>query len=123
MVTLMILTTGIVMIYKVFLLSLDRQRYLLHRLYANNILDRRIAEVQHSLKAKGVTTLEQKEVVENAVLHNKEIPFTTAVAFQNVADLENLYQMNIGISWLERGHVMHLARSVYICGDTTYDSP
>ena len=114
MVTVMILATGIVMIYKVFLSSLDHQRYLIHRLYANNVLDQKIEEMQRLFKEKGEESLQQIETVENVFLRNKEIAFTTIVLFENVPGLKNILQMDVGVSWPERGRPIHLARSVYI---------
>jgi prepilin-type N-terminal cleavage/methylation domain-containing protein len=113
MVTAAILSTGIVVIYKAFLFSLDRQRYLVHRLYANNLLDQKIAEVQRLFQDKGEASLDPGEAVENISVDNRKIPMTIQTLFQKMP-VENLLQMDIGVSWLERGHPARLSRSVYI---------
>lgn len=114
MVTVVILSTGIVMIYKAFLLSLDHQRYMIHRLYANNLLDQKIEGIQRLFQDKGAASLKPGETVENISISHKAIPFAINTLFKNVSDMEDFLQMDIGISWLERGRPIRLTRSVYI---------
>ena len=115
MVTIMILATGIVMIYKTFLTSLDQQTYLLHRLYANNLLDQRIAELQHLFEEQGKTSLEKKgTIIEEVSIHNKIVPFEVQAFFTDVLDLEDILQLDIGIFWSEHGRPVRLTRSIYI---------
>jgi prepilin-type N-terminal cleavage/methylation domain-containing protein len=116
MVTVAILAIGLVMIYKAFLLSLDHQNYLIHRLYANVLMDQKIGETRFFLQEKGAVALEKekKEKVEHVVINNRDIPFTIARFFQKVPGIENFLQMDIGISWFEHGRPIHLTRSLYI---------
>ena len=114
MVTIMILSTGIVMIYKTFLISLDQQNYLLHRLYANNLLDLEITQLQHVFQEKGRSSLKDNEMTKNAVIHNKTLAFAIKTFFQDIPELEGTLQMDIGIFWLERGRTVRLTRSVYL---------
>ena len=114
MVTIAILSTGIVMIYKSFLVSMDQQSYLLHRLYANNLLDSEITQLERIFREKGKLALKDDERMKNVVIHNKDIPFTVKTFFQEIPGLEDLLQMDIGILWLERGKTVRLSRSVYL---------
>ena len=58
MVTLIILTSGITMIFKSFLISLDRINYLTTRMYASVQIDNRISEIQKMLRAYKVLPFE-----------------------------------------------------------------
>src|SRR5262245_8551690 len=77
MITIVVLSTGIVAIYKTFLLCLDHQRYLTHRLYASNLIDRRTAQLQALFREKGDAFQNQSKVPldENGFLFNQEVPF------------------------------------------------
>jgi len=114
MVTLMILATGVVMIYKTFLMSLDRQTYLFHRLYANNLLDQKIAEAQQLFQETGRSGLEKINLSESVSIRNQVFPFEIKAFVENILDLENVLQLDIGIFWSEHGRSVRLTRSVYI---------
>ena len=117
MVTVVILATGLTMIYRGFLLSLDHQRYMVRRLHADSVLDEKIKEVKYLFQEKGeaaLMKLAEEPAVEHVVINNKDVLFTIITLFQNDPKVENFLQMDIGISWLERGHPIRLSRSVYI---------
>jgi len=113
MVTITILATGIVMIYKTFLISLDQQSYLTHRLYANNLLDQKIVELGILFQEKGEAAL-QKGSFKDMMIHNKKIPFEIKTAFESVVNLPDLLQVNMGVYWSEHGRPVRLTRSIYI---------
>ena len=113
MVTIVILTTGIFMIYKIFLSSLDQQSYLTHRFYASNLLDKKIFEAQRLFQEKG-TFLPKEGLGEDVFIDNKKLAFEIKTLFQEIPGLEDLLQLDIGVFWLERGRPVRLTRSVYI---------
>lgn len=114
MVTITILSTGIVMIYKAFLISLDQQNYLVHRLYANNLLDQKIAELGRLFQERGKDALKKEGLVEDVVIHNKQVPFEIKTFFEDFADLPDLLELNVGVFWSEHGRPVRLTRVAYI---------
>ena len=116
MVAIMILTTGIVAIYKTFLLSLDQQNYLTHRLYASNLLDKKIFEMERLFQEKGIAALKE-DLTENVVVDNKNLVFQVKTFFRaplEIPDLEDVLQIDIGVFWPEHGRVVRLTRAAYV---------
>ena len=108
-----ILATGLVAIYKSYLLCLDQQTYLIHRIYANNLLDKKIFETERLYQEKGESAIKE-EMTEPMVIHNKNLIFEVKAFIQEVRDLEDILQLDIGVFWPEGGRLVRLTKSVYI---------
>ena len=109
-----ILATGMVAIYKVLLLSLDYQDYLMQRLYANTLIDYKIESIQQDFQETGPAALALKGETEEAVLNNKHIAFQFSYDFKNLGDLKKIFQLDVVLSWADHGRSFHLARSAYV---------
>ena len=109
-----ILATGMVSIYKVLLLSLDYQDYLMQRLYANTLIDYKIESIQQDFQETGPMALALKGETEEAVLNNKHIAFQFSYDFKNLGELKKILQLDVALSWADHGRSFHLARSAYV---------
>ncbi len=114
MVTVAILATGVVMIYKALLLSLDHQSRLTHRLYAMNLLDHKMTSVQRGYQESGTIPLGTSEEIHRVMLNNRPMAFQFTMNFSDMGDLEDIFQLDLILSWRERGRASHLSRSAYV---------
>jgi len=112
-VTLIILSLGIVGIFRTFIFSLDRMRYLTNRLYASMILDNHVITIERMLRAYKAlpTDLEPWEGLDTGL---KERNYRQKMNISQVDDLNDIFQLDLSISWMEGGHEVRLQRSSYI---------
>ncbi len=113
MVTLLILSFGLVMIFKTFLTSLQQTEHLTKRLYASTLLDDRISVIERGLRAYQTLPfdLHYKEVVN---MGTKEIEFKQKMDIREVEDFVDVFQLDITLQWEEEGRMRELSRSAYI---------
>ncbi len=114
MVTLTILSVGLLAIYKSFFISLNYTRHLNYRLYAINLLDEKIQTIEKDFidtKALPSVTSHEMTTVE---VDNKPIDYEYNINFQSVDGAQDLFELVVKISWLEQDKLITLTRSVYI---------
>ena len=119
MVTLTILSAGLTMIYKTLIASLDRMNYLTNRLYADNLIDNRIAVIERMLRSYKALPFEvaQKEAVN---IGRKELEFKQETLITEVENFLDVFQLDLTVGWQERDHQVSLKRSAYIAD---FESP
>lgn len=117
MVTVVILSSGIVFIYKALLSSLHYQEYLTHRLYAMNMLTNRLAELQQlSRDKKGLSPSDDAQTKE-IWLDHKKIEFTTFTRIRPVGGQEDVFQVDVELSWVENDRTVRLPKSILLVQD------
>lgn len=113
MVTITILSAGIVGLYKILLSSLDRMDYLTHRIYATILLDNKISRIERMLRVyKALPVNLPRE--EKADVGSRLLTFQQEVNISEVEDLLEVFRVDIGLTWSEGGRSIHLGRSAYI---------
>ncbi len=118
MVTVAILSFGIVLIYKTFFISLDYMNHLTSRLYASNLLNNKIVSLQQQFADSKQIPFGFGQEVESVKLERKSLDFSFITNFKNVEGLENIYQLDVTLSWLENNRPKQLSRSAYISSDS-----
>ena len=113
MVTLVILSLGIVAIYRVFITSLDQITHLNSRLYANILLEDRAATIERTLRAYQALPfeLEPQEVVDVGV---KSIHLEPEYSIAEVMDFSDIYKIHVAYVWTEGGRKVRLSREALI---------
>ncbi len=114
LVTVTILATGMVMIYKAMLLSLDYQDYLTQRLYGANLLENKIAVIQRDFQYEKTMSFSSKGEFQGAVLNNKRMAYQFSYVLSNIGTLKNLFQLDVILSWMDHGRSFSLTKSIYI---------
>ncbi len=114
MATVVVLTSGIVFIYKAFFISLDYINHMTYRIYAVNLLNNRIATLERDLESENVLPVGNKEDIEKVTLGHKTVDFRYDRTFRNVEKLSNIYELTLGLSWREGSRDIRLSRSLYI---------
>ena len=116
MVTMVVMSLGVVMIYKAFFTSLNFINHVTYRLVALSLLDKRIADTEWLLKSQGVISLTQGARTESVVIHNKPVDFHFQTDFRNVGMLKGVYELELSLSWREGERDITVSRAVYIAG-------
>lgn len=114
MVTVVILGTGIVLIYQGLLKALDYQKHMLYRAYALNLLEHKTASLQYAFQNDVKVPVFADEPAGNIVLNNNQVSFSFSADYEPLASLANIYAVDMMLSWTERGRDFSIKRSVYV---------
>lgn len=113
MVTLAVLSVGIIMIYRSFLISLDQINYLTRRVYATVTLDNLISELERTLKVSKALPIGFDDTLE-VDLGDKKLEFNQQINIAQNEELKNLFKVECVLSWKERNRPITLSRPAYI---------
>lgn len=114
MVALIILSTGIVVILKVFIVSLDQLSYLGNRVYATIALDNKMIRMSRELSTYNALAIHPLEESESIDTGPKNVEYKEQLNISEVSNFSDLFLLDSTISWNEKGRRMQLARSVYL---------
>lgn len=114
MVTLVILSSGIVFIYKTFFLCADYLSRLSLRLQAVELLDEKIDTMARLLKEKGGMAFSPGDASVVRTVQNKSVTFQYVVDVAQVPGFEDVWRCDVGISWPETGRQSQLSRSAIL---------
>jgi prepilin-type N-terminal cleavage/methylation domain-containing protein len=113
MVTLVILSVGIVGIFKSYLISLDRITFLTSRIYAGNIIDNRLSKIERMLRIYQTLPLTFNDTIKVNVGH-KNILYYPEVKIKSVKEFTDVFQIDFSLKWTEAGKERFLSRSMFI---------
>ncbi|MBU4333912.1 MAG: prepilin-type N-terminal cleavage/methylation domain-containing protein [Candidatus Omnitrophica bacterium] len=113
MVALAVLSLGIVIIFKGFIVSLDRLSYLTNRLYATTLLDNRITAIERMLRVYETLPFDLNRK-ENINVGAKEIEFRQRMSISEVDDFADVFELDLSLLWDSGEKEMILSRSAYI---------
>lgn len=113
MVTLVILSSGITMVFKSFIVSLDQLRHLTNRLYATTILDNRIAYVERMLRAYKVLPMET-DSAQKVDVGVKEVKFKSEMSISAVEEYVDIFRLDVSLQWQEGNKNLRMSRSAFI---------
>ena len=114
MVTVVVLTVGLLAIYRSFFLGLDYLNHLSYRLSALNLLEGSISSVEHSFRS--LKDFDVGPLKETLVINNRPVDFQYTIALEPIGNLLTVFKLDITLSWEERGRVITLSRSAYFSG-------
>jgi prepilin-type N-terminal cleavage/methylation domain-containing protein len=119
MMTLAVLSGGIVMLYKSFFLCLDYQNHLTYRVYASNLLEDKIAITEQMVRDYKILAFKEDAQNEEVVFHSRPMIFHVDVQVALVSDVPSLYQLTVTVSWKEQKRDVTLRRSAYVSNLTS----
>lgn len=108
-----ILSIGIVGIYQALLTSLDRQSQLSCRLYANNLIEHRISDVQKQYWMTGEIPADDGRA-EDVVLDNRRVPFRFTLQTVSAGGLDGLLGAEATLSWTIRDREFNIKRFIFL---------
>ncbi len=117
MLTVVILSVGLVALYRSFFSAVNYLDHLSTRLYALNLIESRIATIERdfrSLKDFDIGSLQ-----EEALINHHPVTFQYTVDFKPVGTLLSIFELDMVLSWQERGRVVTISRTAYFSGITS----
>ena len=114
MVTVGILSVGLVMVYQSFFVCLNYLTHITYRLHAHILMDNKLNDIQRYFHAKGVVPWEDTEGREEIRIYNKLARFFYTVDFKDIPYLADTFEVNLALWWREGNREIHLSRSTYI---------
>lgn len=116
-----ILSSGIVGVYRAFFTSLSAMDHLTYRLYGNNFLYNQI-NLHHKdyLKADAKTHeyVQRGHVV---FIRNKKIDFIYHGKVHALNKNEGLYRLDADVSWTEGSHLKRIKRSIFLFNNKDHE--
>lgn len=121
MLTVVILSTGLVAIYRSFFSAIDYLDHLCTRLYAINLIESRIAVIERDFRS--LQDFDIGALSEEALINNRQVAFQYAVDMKPVGTLLSVFELNIVLSWQERGREVRTGRTAYFSGVSALAAP
>jgi len=114
MVSLVVLCSGIVLIYKSFFLCADYLNNLTCRLYASSLIDEKIGDISESFADWPVKQLNLGETAVTIDINHKPVNFVYDIKLAPLQDVNSVWQLNVNLSWIDGPRHMHAQRSAYM---------
>ena len=103
--------------YRAFFSALNYLDHLAIRCYALNAMENRIASIERDFRS--LKDFDIGPLAEEAVINNHPVRFQYKVDLKPVGQLLTVFQLDITLSWEERGRTMSLSRCAYFSGITS----
>lgn len=114
MMTIVVISSGLVFVYKAFFISLTSLNHLTHRLHAMNLMANHIVSMQQDFEiTKNFSALSARKT-KSIPLANKTVSFQLDTVAQDIGLPEHIYQIEMAVSWREGSRNFRLARFAYI---------
>lgn len=110
MITLVILSAGIVMIYKSFFLCVDYLNYLTCRSYASQMIENKIAQISRSYRESPDSTFDRGATTETLQVNHKWVDFNYNSEMTVVGGLDYVYRLKVTLSWYDGKRLLKLSR-------------
>jgi len=120
MVTLVIISLGIVGIFTSLLSALDQTNYLTNRLYAAQLLDNKIFQQEKMFRRHKKFMLDSNSKI-NMHTGYKRISFYPEINIRDINGAADIFLLDASLSWMEAGKKKKIKRSAYIM-DPSYES-
>ncbi|MBF0523198.1 MAG: hypothetical protein HQL24_09105 [Candidatus Omnitrophica bacterium] len=113
MMALMIFSLGVVVIFKSFLISLDRMEYLTDRVYISTALDNRLEKIAQMLKVYKALPA-QTQQFDKIDVGSRQITVEQTIDIKTVEDFVDVFSLDVTLKWNKKSKTMQLSRSAYI---------
>ncbi|MEI8011019.1 MAG: hypothetical protein WCI27_00870 [Candidatus Omnitrophota bacterium] len=117
MLTVVILSGGLVAIYRSFLSGIDYLDRLSTRVYAINLLENRMAVVEKDFRSPKDFDIGLLD--EEFVINHHPVMFHYKVDLKPVGTLLSVFELEMEITWRDHGRVTTLSRTAYVSGVTS----
>ncbi len=121
MLTVVVLSAGLVAIYRSFFSAINYLDHLSTRLYAHNLMENRIATIERDFRS--LKDFDIGVFSEDALINNRTVTFHYAVNLKPVGTLLSVFELEIVLSWQEHGRPASLSRTAYFSGITALTAP
>jgi prepilin-type N-terminal cleavage/methylation domain-containing protein len=114
MITVVILAVGVVSVYRAFFASLNYQKYLKARLYAEEFLHDQITVIQQDYQRSKEEPKMFTAVPHTVRLDNEPIEFFCDSHYLTLGSLEDILQLELVLSWRQSGRNYQIKKMTYL---------
>ena len=116
MLTIVILSSGLVFIYKAFFISLSSFNYLTNRLYAMNLMSNQIASLRQTFAVTNDITKQLGQTTKTITFNGKPVDFVLDKKANTINSTANLYEAEVLAGWKEGNRDFKVTQSAYVGG-------
>lgn len=113
MVTLAILSVGLVAIFRSFFVCLDYVNHLTYRLHGLTLLENRLADIEKKYRANGHFNFSPGSEIEIVSINNKDVEFSYRTAINPFEEVPGLHAVDVSILWDERNKAYEVSKTAY----------
>jgi prepilin-type N-terminal cleavage/methylation domain-containing protein len=110
MVTIVILSVGLVSLFRVFQSSISHLEHLTNRIYASNLLENRFARIQRLLSSANTLPVETDQE-ENISIGARILKVKKGTGIGQVDNFVDIFRLDLSVSWAEGQKKITLKRS------------
>ena len=114
MVSLVVLCSGIVLIYRSFFLCADYLNNLTCRLYASSLIDEKMGDISRSFAEWPVKDMDFGDSSVVLDINHKPVNFRYDITAAPLGDVKSVWQLDVKLSWVDGRRAMHMQRSAYM---------
>ena len=114
MITLSILATGIVMIYRSFFMCLNAMQHLSNRWEAFEFVEEKFTALEQQLRQEGANSFVLGQQSSWQQVEGKKVHFDYKLNVHEIENVFGVYVAEIDLSWKERAHTVNLHREAAI---------
>lgn len=114
MVALVVLSVGIIAVYRSFFLCVDYLNNTATRWWANELMEAKIADLsnQYQSQTTGLPSIPENTI--NVTVNHRSIGYRFAVTLTPKEGLDKLVQAHVDLNWHDGRRPMHLERNAYL---------
>jgi prepilin-type N-terminal cleavage/methylation domain-containing protein len=116
MVTVVVLSGGLVAIYRSYFSALNYLDHLSTRVMALNLLESRMAVIERDFRS--LKDFDIGELSEEAMVNGRPVGFRYDIQLKPVGELLSVFELDIVLAWQEHGRDLNISRSAYFSGIT-----
>lgn len=114
MVSLVVLCSGIVLIYKSFFLCADYLNNLTCRIYASSLIDEKIGDITMSFAEWPAKALTLGDMAVDVPINHKPVRFNYEIKLNPLPDVKSVWKLDVTLSWIDGRRSMRAQRSAFM---------
>jgi len=114
MVSLVVLCSGIVFIYKSFFLCADYLNNLTCRLYASSLIDEKMGDITKSFAEWPAKDLDFGSTHVTLKVNHKPVEYNYDIKLSPLSDVNSVWEVNVKLNWQDGPRNMQVERSAYM---------
>ena len=114
MMALVILSTGIISIYRAFFVSLDIINHISYRLEGLHLLNEKIAQIERDVAFDKQIPFGSKKDIDIKTINGKNVNFEYNLDLKSVENIERLAELTLTLKWTEHGRQVQINRTLYL---------
>ncbi len=114
MVASVLLSLGLVFVYKILFNFLDYSNHITYRLYGLSLLDQKISTIERQFLDTQTIPFVDAQEIKMVLFNGKKVNYEFSVNLLSVDNITRLIELDVSLSWTEGMRRISLSRSTYL---------